>query len=109
MRLFGRLFEIVDVNDLSPTVRRQVEKLDYFSDPAYVGKAIPFACPTEGDRFYQSGTVPVFEILERLRPQFFGGCVCTPSIVQKNFLNGFDSGHTWSNVSPSYRTPPFIT
>jgi len=35
---------------------RFTQKLDYFSDPAYVGKAFPFACRTEGDRFYQSGT-----------------------------------------------------
>jgi hypothetical protein len=35
-------------------------KIDYFSDPAYVGKTIPFTCRTEGDRFYQSGTFPVF-------------------------------------------------
>ena len=31
------------------------EKPDYFADPAYAGKAIPFSCRTEGDRFYQSG------------------------------------------------------
>ena len=43
------------------------EKLDYFSDPAYVGKTIPFACRTEGDRFYQSGTVPVFEGGKKVR------------------------------------------
>ena len=67
MRFFGRLLEIVDVNDLNPTARRQVEKLDYFSDPAYVGKAIPFACRTEGDRFYQSGTVPGFEGGKKVR------------------------------------------
>ena len=41
---------------------------------------------------------------------FFGDCVVsTASVDQKNFRNGLDSGHTWSNVSPSYRTPPFIT
>ena len=41
---------------------------------------------------------------------FFGDCVVSAaSVDQKNFRNGFDSGHTWSNVSPSYSTPPFIT
>ncbi len=37
------------------------ENLDYYPDPAYVGIAIPFVCRTEGDRFYQSGTVPILE------------------------------------------------
>jgi hypothetical protein len=37
------------------------EKLDYFPDPAYVGKNVAFTCRTEGDRFYQSGNFPVFE------------------------------------------------
>jgi hypothetical protein len=37
------------------------EKVDYYPDPAYVGKAIPFVCRTEGDRFYQSGSVPILE------------------------------------------------
>jgi hypothetical protein len=37
------------------------EKLDYFSDPAYLGKSIPFTCRTEGDRFYQSGNFPILE------------------------------------------------
>lgn len=37
------------------------ETVDYYPDPAYVGKAIPFVCRTEGDRFYQSGNVPILE------------------------------------------------
>jgi len=37
------------------------ETLEYYPDPAYVGKAIPFVCRTEGDRFYQSGNVPILE------------------------------------------------
>ena len=43
------------------------EKLDYFSDPAYVGKAVPFTCRTEGDRFYQSGPFPIFEGGKKVR------------------------------------------
>jgi hypothetical protein len=37
------------------------EKLDYFPDPRYVGKAIAFTCRVEGDRFYQSGSFPTFD------------------------------------------------
>jgi hypothetical protein len=37
------------------------ERVDYFSAPAVVGMGLPFTCRTEGDRFYQSGTFPVFE------------------------------------------------
>jgi len=37
------------------------ETLDFFSDPAYVGKAVPFTCRTQGDRFYQSGNFPTLE------------------------------------------------
>jgi hypothetical protein len=36
------------------------ETLDFFSDPAYLGRSIPFTCRTEGDRFYQTGLFPVF-------------------------------------------------
>ena len=43
------------------------EKIDYFSDPAYAGKAIPFTCRTEGDRFYQSGLFPMFERGKKVR------------------------------------------
>jgi hypothetical protein len=43
------------------------EKLDYFSDPTYVGRAVPFTCRTEGDRFYQSGPFPIFEGGKKVR------------------------------------------
>jgi hypothetical protein len=43
------------------------EKLEYFSDPAYVGQTLPFTCRTEADRFYQSGTVPIFEGGKKVR------------------------------------------
>lgn len=37
------------------------ERLEYFTDPAYVGMMLPFTCRTDGDRFYQTGTIPIFE------------------------------------------------
>ena len=37
------------------------EKIEFFSDPAYLGQALPFSCRTEGDRFYQAGNIPVFQ------------------------------------------------
>ena len=43
------------------------EKLYYYADPAYVGKAVPFTCRTEGDRFYQSGIFPVLEGGKKVR------------------------------------------
>ena len=43
------------------------EKIEYFPDPAYIGRALPFSCRTEGDRFYQTGTVPVLEHGIRVR------------------------------------------
>jgi len=43
------------------------KKLYYFADPAYVGKAVPFTCRTEGDRFYQSGIFPVLEGGKKVR------------------------------------------
>src|SRR5947208_4981036 len=36
------------------------ERIEFFSDPAYIGQALPFSCRTEGDRFYQAGNIPVF-------------------------------------------------
>jgi hypothetical protein len=43
------------------------ERLDYFPDPAYVGKALAFTCRTEGDRFHQSGNFPVFASGKKVR------------------------------------------
>jgi hypothetical protein len=43
------------------------EKLDFFSDPAYLGRSIAFTCRTEGGRFYQTGAVPVFENGKKVR------------------------------------------
>ncbi len=37
------------------------EKIEFFSDPAYLGQAVPFSCRTEGDRFYQAGNIPIFQ------------------------------------------------
>ena len=37
------------------------EKIEFFSDPAYLGQALPFSCRTEGDRFYQTGNIPIFQ------------------------------------------------
>ena len=37
------------------------ERIEFFSDPAYIGQALPFSCRTEGDRFYQAGNIPVFQ------------------------------------------------
>ena len=54
---------------MAPTVQgtTYTEKLYYFADPAYVGKAVPFTCRTEGDRFYQSGIFPVLEGGKKVR------------------------------------------
>ena len=54
---------------MAPTVQgtTYTEQLDYFADPAYVGKAVPFTCRTEGDRFYQSGIFPVLEGGKKVR------------------------------------------
>jgi hypothetical protein len=43
------------------------EKLEYFSDPAYVGASVSFTCRTEGDRFYQTGSFPILENGRKLR------------------------------------------
>ena len=43
------------------------EHLDYFSDPTNVGRALPFTCRTEGDKFYQSGNFPIFEGGKKVR------------------------------------------
>ena len=43
------------------------EKIEYFSDPAYVGKSIPFTCRVDGDRFYQTGSIPVYEGGKKVR------------------------------------------
>ena len=37
------------------------EKIEFFSDPAYIGQSIPFSCRTEGDRFYQTGNLPILQ------------------------------------------------
>ena len=34
---------------------------------SYIGKAVPFSCRTEGDRFYQSGNLPIFEGGKKIR------------------------------------------
>ena len=36
------------------------ETLDYFADPAYLGLSLTFQCRQEGDRLFQTGTLPVF-------------------------------------------------
>jgi len=37
------------------------ETVEYFADPAGVGLSIEFTCRTEGDRFVQTGSLPVME------------------------------------------------
>ena len=37
------------------------EKPEFFPDPAYIGRELPFTCRVEGDRFYQTGNVPVLQ------------------------------------------------
>ena len=36
------------------------EKIEYFSDPAYIGMSLTFQCVQEGDRLIQKGRLPVF-------------------------------------------------
>jgi hypothetical protein len=43
------------------------ETLDYFGDPAYTGRSVSFTCRTEGDRFFQTGSYPVFENGKKVR------------------------------------------
>jgi hypothetical protein len=43
------------------------EKIEFFSDPAYIGLSLPFSCRTEGDRFYQSGMLPIFQDGKKVR------------------------------------------
>ena len=43
------------------------ETLDYFADPAYAGRSVSFTCRTEGDRFFQTGSFPVFENGKKVR------------------------------------------
>ena len=43
------------------------EKLEYFTDPAYIGTSVTFSCRTEGDRFYQTGGFPIFENGRKVR------------------------------------------
>jgi hypothetical protein len=43
------------------------EKPEFFPDPAYIGRELPFTCRTDGDRFYQAGNVPVLQNGTRLR------------------------------------------
>jgi hypothetical protein len=38
-----------------------IEKPDFFPDPAYIGRELAFTCRTQGDRFYQTGNVPVLQ------------------------------------------------
>jgi len=37
------------------------ETPDFYPDPAYLGWKLPFTCRVEGDRFYQTGNVPVLQ------------------------------------------------
>lgn len=37
------------------------EKIEYFSDPAYLGIMVVFRCRTQGDRLFQTGSFPIFE------------------------------------------------
>jgi len=37
------------------------ETIEYFADPAALGASIEFTCRTEGDRFIQTGSLPVME------------------------------------------------
>jgi len=43
------------------------ETLDYFADPAYTGRSVSFTCRTEGDRFFQTGSFPVFQDGRKVR------------------------------------------
>jgi hypothetical protein len=43
------------------------EKIEFFSDLAYLGQSLPFSCRTEGDRFYQTGNIPIFENGKKVR------------------------------------------
>ena len=43
------------------------EKLEFFSDPAYLGRSIAYTCRNEGDRFYQTGAVPILENGRKVR------------------------------------------
>ena len=45
------------------------EKLEYFSDPAYVGTSVSFTCRTEGDRFYQTGAFPILQNGRKVREE----------------------------------------
>ena len=43
------------------------EKIEFFSDPAYIGLSLPFSCRIEGDRFYQSGMLPILQDGKKVR------------------------------------------
>jgi hypothetical protein len=43
------------------------EKIDYFSDPAYIGISLTFQCVREGDRLIQKGTFPIFDGGKKVR------------------------------------------
>jgi hypothetical protein len=43
------------------------ERPDFYPDPAYIGRDLPFTCRTEGDRLYQTGNVPVLQNGKRVR------------------------------------------
>jgi hypothetical protein len=43
------------------------EKIEYFVDPAYIGKSIAFTCRVDGDRFRQTGSFPMYEGGKKVR------------------------------------------
>ncbi len=43
------------------------EKIEFFPEIAFIGTSIPFSCRVEGDRFYQSGKVPILRDGKKVR------------------------------------------
>lgn len=43
------------------------ETVEKFPDPAYIGRSFSFTVKVEGNRFYQSGSFPVFENGEKIQ------------------------------------------
>jgi hypothetical protein len=43
------------------------EKIDYMSDPSYIGMSFTFQCMPDGDRLLQKGTIAVFEAGKKTR------------------------------------------
>ncbi len=43
------------------------ETIESFPDPGYQGMSVPFTCRVEGDRFYQSGNLPILENGKKVR------------------------------------------